>query len=379
MQEEKYVSPLSDEALTFGVGTRERNLEETNGDNGHGPINSNNHSDTGFQGHNGHSRMVHSEKSAARNGRGNRVPDSPTTPNGKFGNGGMRSKMQAVETETIQEMVCVYEYSHSDTSRSTRRSSETMLEDTTKNLASLTRRASSPSISHDAVQLSHAGKDNYCGSNETWGIDSDIPSHHESDNAPNYLPGQYREAINDQYYPVTFWKADAPAGNPHKQSAPLQPGSDDFQNRAENTYLRSESNTDFTHSPYESDYSYHIKHNPAYIYHDADKPSSAGSRNYTPITPEGIRGQGRPLYAWGDFQTDSRLQPPSSLTLKERLVPGLQDNTPSDIEFYDCHSQLGDQRETPDQELYTPDTDNRDMHLNSDGREGDHGTGNGLG
>lgn len=45
---------------------------------------------------------------------------------------------------------------------------------------------------------------------------------------------------------------------------------------------------------------------------------------------------------------------------------GPQDNTPSDIEFYDCHSQLGEQRETPDQELFTPETDSSLLKQNVD-------------
>ncbi|XP_041468884.1 uncharacterized protein LOC121418805 [Lytechinus variegatus] len=272
-------------------------------------------------------------------------PTSPMSDGVRTGNGRM-NRMQAVRTETIEETVCVYEISNpgkDNNALETRRKSETLCAEVLANGALSRRRSSSPNTVSDMLQ----GR-NRSGipSHTSHGINWDTALHQNENSGSKGHSGHAQQA-EEVNLPVTFWKSDSLISSPAELTTTvltMQGGhAKSGKDNGNNSLVAGKSR----HST-PMDGHYHIKYNPAYkedarTIIDVD-PSSLGNYKQNGPTCDLLRGD--------------RLEPPTSLFLKEKLsVIGVQDNTPSDIEFYDCHSQLGEQRETPDQELFTPETD----------------------
>ncbi|XP_030854686.1 uncharacterized protein LOC115929551 isoform X1 [Strongylocentrotus purpuratus] len=303
--------------------------------------------------------MAHSVGNTGRDHRALTSPTSPMSDGGRAGNGRV-NRMQTVRTETIEETVCVYEISNSgkDTDElGARRKSDTLCAEVMRNGASSRRRSSSPSSGSDMLQ----GR-NRSGiqSNTSHGINWDDALHQKENSNSNHLPG-HAEPVEEVFSPLTVLKSDLTS--PTDLTSPLITTKAGHAGDGKDSQVV-DKNIDVKHSTPVDGY-YHVKHNPAYK--DMGRPVIAGDPSSNLGYPQEKYQQNSPEQTTYDPSSGYRLQPPTSLFLKEKhSVTGPQDNTPSDIEFYDCHSQLGEQRETPDQELFTPETDSSLLKQNVD-------------
>ncbi|XP_071490614.1 uncharacterized protein [Diadema antillarum] len=289
-----------------------------------------------------------------RRSKGNHVT-SPTNERGGVGNGGLINRMQAVRTETIEEVVCVYELSYSKNGSGKsmkRRKSDTSSAKPIPDHVLQRRTTSNPSLCKDITNGAQGIGANSRGiqRNGQGRSDGDLSgtSRKSSDGFPS---SDGNPGVSDLFSPLKFWKVELPALSPEELVSSLQ--GDNHAGKMDGMDISTPGESSSTSNPTSVCEHYHVKYNPAY--QDESPPIIVDAASGSQVA---FQGGSKPNGGLDYFSVGSRLQPPGSLPLRERSSDAFHDNTPSDIEFFDCESQLGEvHHETPDQELFTPDTE----------------------